>query len=333
MHHTSDLFGIEVPFKEAKIAILPMPWDVTTSYKSGTSAAPLAILEASLQMDLTVYGVQKPWQVAVHLLPLSRGWHQINQRTRALALPYISHMQRTSHLSASFLSLRDCVNGVCEGFYKSSKEEIKTLLKKGKVPAILGGEHSVALSTIECLVDTHNSIGILHIDAHMDLREAYMDLTYSHASLMYNVLSRCKNVSITQVGQRDFSPEELAFAKQHHVHLFEAHKLHEWKCQGKSWEECTECILSTLPKKVYISFDIDGLSVENALHTGTPVVGGLSFEEIDFLLRRLAKSGKKIVGFDLCEVVPSQNALDQTLAAQLLYRLCVYTSYSQQWLR
>jgi agmatinase len=103
--------------------------------------------------------------------------------------------------------------------------------------------------------------------------------------------------------------------------------LQEAAFNGVLWaQQCCD-IVAALPEKVYISFDIDGLTPDNCPHTGTPVPGGLTYNQAIFLLKTLAKSGRKIIGFDLCEVAPSeQNEWDANVGARVLFKLCAYAS-------
>jgi agmatinase len=97
----------------------------------------------------------------------------------------------------------------------------------------------------------------------------------------------------------------------------------EEKFQGMTWHEQCEQIIEQLPSNVYISFDIDGLTPDNCPTTGTPVPGGLSYQEAIYLLKLVAESGRKIVGFDLVEVAPAEEGeWDANVGARLLYKLC-----------
>jgi agmatinase len=193
---------------------------------------------------------------------------------------------------------------------------------------IVGGEHSVPLGLIRALHEQHNSFGILHIDAHADLRCAYEGFVYSHASVMYHA-GRMPGISLCQVGIRDYwSDEADLMGASEHIHCFSDQELRRKLFEGTDWNKLCRQIIDRLPDKVYISFDIDGLSPDNCPHTGTPVPGGLSFREADYLLHCLALSPKRIIGFDLCEVAPGKDSeWDANVGARMLYKLCCYTHF------
>jgi agmatinase len=140
---------------------------------------------------------------------------------------------------------------------------------------------------------------------------------------------------LVQVGIRDLSIAEAHLAQTDgRIHLHHANTLAERRFVGESWHNIVESALATLPHKVYVSFDIDGLEPHLCPNTGTPVPGGLQYLEATYLLNRLARSGRQIIGFDLCEVVPPLPAdgdWDANVGARVLWELCVHTSRSHGW--
>ncbi len=191
----------------------------------------------------------------------------------------------------------------------------------------MGGEHSTPLGLIEALNERHESFGILQIDAHADLREAYEGFDQSHASIMYNVLESCPNMKrLVQVGIRDISPSEVNLIKESEgrIRTFLDWDIKQRAFEGMSWGEQVKNIIDTLPQKVYISFDIDGLNPGLCPNTGTPVPGGFSLEEINYLFFTLMDSGREIIGFDLNEVSPGENdEWDANVGARALWNLVV----------
>jgi agmatinase len=169
--------------------------------------------------------------------------------------------------------------------------------------------------------------GILHFDAHMDLRAGYEGLNHSHASVMYNCFKDFENLkSITQVGVRDFCRDEWEFTQENRSNFFTFTDMENKKLlfRGESWAKRVKDIIETLPEKVWVSFDIDGLDPRFCPHTGTPVPGGLSYDQAVYLIRETRKSGRKILGFDLSEVSPSLEHTD-------LLRSSEPTQASEQW--
>ena len=150
---------------------------------------------------------------------------------------------------------------------------------------------------------------------------------------MYNVLENLPSVShLVSVGIRDFSSDEQTYAKEakKRVRVFYDAQLKEQKFSGITWKSQAENIVSELPEKVWISFDIDGLDPKFCPSTGTPVPGGLDFYEALFLFKTLVDSGRQIIGFDLCEVAPNaQSEWDANVGMRMLYQLAIWTIKSQ----
>ena len=196
-------------------------------------------------------------------------------------------------------------------------------LEAGKKVVLLGGDHSTPLGYLQALAERHDDFGILQIDAHMDLRESYEGFQYSHASIMHNALELPQVSKLFQVGLRDFSESEFNRAGQDpRIAQFTGRELHKNRFAGISWHEQCLRIVADLPAKVYISFDIDGLDPSLCPHTGTPVPGGLGFEETLYLLDQVVQSGREIIGADLVEVAPGEDEWDGNVGARILYRLC-----------
>jgi agmatinase len=176
--------------------------------------------------------------------------------------------------------------------------------------------------------------GILHVDAHSDTRDAYEGFVWSHASIMRNVLTQVPSVKrMVQVGIRDFCQQEYDFCREQGARLrvFYDDEIATAKLGGEHWHSICGRVIDSLPERVWISFDIDGLDPSLCPHTGTPVPGGLSFHEACFLLRTLARSGRRVLGFDVNEVAPGPpgDEWDANVGARLLYKLACWTFASQ----
>ena len=197
-------------------------------------------------------------------------------------------------------------------------------LDAGKMVGLLGGDHSTPLGYFRAQAKRHDSFGVLHIDAHKDLRIAYEGFTYSHASIMYNALKLPQLSSLVQVGIRDFCAEEkeVSDSEQNRVHVFTNAQLQRERFMGRTWAQQVEEIIAKLPQKVHISFDIDGLDPTLCPNTGTPVPGGLWFDEATYLLSELKRHGKTIIGFDLVEVAPGEDDWNGNVGARMLWHLC-----------
>jgi agmatinase len=193
---------------------------------------------------------------------------------------------------------------------------------KNKLVGLVGGDHSVPLGYLEALGEKHNNFGILQIDAHHDLRKSYEGFHFSHASIFFNALKINSVSKLVQVGIRDYCDEEVEIVQNEpgRITVFYDQQIKENQFNGLTWKEQCDSIIQELPDEVYISFDIDGLDPKLCPGTGTPVPGGLDFFEINFLLKKLVESGRKIIGFDVCEV--GQHVWDANVGARILYKLC-----------
>lgn len=329
-----NYFALPYSIEEAEVVLLSVPWDATVSYRAGTHRGPKAMIEASAQIDLYDSVVPKAWEVRIGTLPAIRGLAGKNRTARKAAEEVIAVWERGEEPNPYNPSL-SLVNEACGWLHQNVCRATREYLEKGKIVGIVGGEHSVPLGTIEALCDYYPSFGILHIDAHADLRRAYEGFRYSHASIMYHALTFSQVNSLVQVGVRDYCQDEASLIKTNNkIHCFTDEYLHRNLFEGETWKQLCMQVIEKLPPQVYISFDIDGLSPDLCPNTGTPVPGGLSFREADFLLYTLATSGKRIIGFDLCEVAPAHNnEWDANVGARILYKLCCYSHLSQNDIR
>ena len=191
----------------------------------------------------------------------------------------------------------------------------QSVSSKNKIPVILGGEHSITYGAVNGIfkgleLKNKNEIGILQIDAHADLREKYENEVHSHASVMY-LLSE-ENYKIAQCGVRALSKEEADNRRKFQITSYSVEEI-------KKGDELS--LPENFPKKIYISFDLDGLDPSIMPATGTPVPGGLGFNESLELIHKLIKD-REIVGFDVVELSPINGflAYDFT-AATLVYKI------------
>ncbi len=321
-----NFYGLPYSAEESDIVLVSVPWDVTTSYAAGTSQGPQAMLDASLQVDLFDESVPRAWEAGIGTLPIDENLYKLNSHARKIAEEVIGELEKGGD-GKDLKEKIDEVNAASCRLNEYVESVTSDLLSKGKTVGLIGGEHSVPFGYIKALAKKYDDFGVLHIDAHADLRNAYEGFEYSHASIMYNVLNKIPQVSkICQVAVRDFCSDESEIMNGGgKVVSFTDKKLHSMKFNGKSWDGICDEIISALPQRVYISFDIDGLSPELCPHTGTPVPGGMSFREADYLLEKLKDSGKTLIGFDLCEVAPGENdEWDANVGVRLLFKLCLY---------
>jgi agmatinase len=186
----------------------------------------------------------------------------------------------------------------------------------------------VPLGNLRAIAQHHPNFGILHIDAHADLREAYEGFEFSHASIMFNALKLPQLTKLVQVGIRDLSHDEVKLIRQSNgrVSAYYDPLLKQKLYGGVSWLEVCQQIVAELPQQVYISFDVDGLDPKLCPNTGTPVPGGLELEQTFCLFREVVHSGRQIIGFDVVEVGNAE--WDGNVGARIVYKLCNLMSLS-----
>ncbi len=324
---------IGLPFNEedAKVVLFSSPWDVTVSYGTGTATAPENILAASTQLDLFDPDVKDAWKMGLYMRPSDPDWKRRNQLLRTRASAYIEWLENgcPPNQAASMRDNLSQINDACDDFNKWLHAETTTLMNKGKIVGIVGGDHSTPLGYLHALAGRYEQFGILQIDAHMDLREAYEGFTYSHASIFYNVLKIPAVQSLVQVGIRDYCEEEVQGVADENgrVSVFYDDDIKTHLYKGSSYDQLCDNIMEKLPRDVYISFDIDGLSPSYCANTGTPVPGGLDYSQAIYLIKKVVKSGRKIIGFDLCEVAGLGHEWEGNVGARILYKLANLSNY------
>lgn len=321
-----NIFGFPVNEAEANIVIIPVPWDATASYGKGTSNGPQAVLDASTQLDFFHPQLPNAWNTKVFLTEISSEIKEINDQLCIDTEQYIAFLENGGTLKSNpaFKKIVDKVNEASKNLSENLKERVSELLNQKKLVAVLGGEHSTPLGLIQAINQHVDSFGILHIDAHADLREAYEDFEESHASIMFNVLKTCDKLEkLVQVGIRDIAHSEVLITQNDsRVKTFFDWDLKKQNFEGITWKEQVKQIIQELPSNIYISYDIDGLNPSLCPNTGTPVAGGFEIEQMNYLLFSLVEAGKKIIGFDLNEVSNGRNGdWDANVGARVLWNL------------
>ena len=301
---------------------MPVPWEATVSFGQGTANAPDAIRTSSHQLDVETFHYTKPYTAGICMLETDEELIKLSKKARKKAIKVIKAIENDNENKKALKFVNEASNKLNKSVYKESIKQ----LKKGRFVGIVGGDHSSPLGLIKALNETQNEkFGILHVDAHHDLREAYEGFKYSHASIFYNTMNECNNVSnLVQFGIRDYSSEEAqriqSYGNKGAV-LYDT-DMQQQLASGKSLEEVFNPYIEKLPKNVYLSIDIDGLEPLNCPNTGTPVPGGLRYSELEHLIFMLVKSDRNIIGFDLCEVGDSSDGWDANVGARVLYQLC-----------
>jgi len=328
-----NLFGLPFTPEEAEVVVVPVPWEVTVSYRAGTAQGPAAVHEASLQVDLYDPDLPDAWKLGLAMEEEDEAIAAASRKWRPKAADYIKWLEEGEPEEGRAAHAHVPAQVTVEGnkLIKWLKDKTGALLDAGKAVAVLGGDHSTPLGYIQALAERHEEFAILQIDAHCDLRPAYEGFQYSHASIMTNALQLPQVKKLVQVGIRDMSEQEaeVIATSNGRIAMFHQRFLSDEKFAKKSWKKVCGKIIAQLPPKVYISFDIDGLDPKLCPGTGTPVPGGLEFEEATYLIRSIARAGIQIIGCDLNEVAPGDTEWNGIVGARLLYQLCNWMAVSQ----
>jgi agmatinase len=318
----AGIYGLPHGPDDAAVHVLPVPFDATASYGKGAALGPAAVLRASAQVDLLDLLTGSPWKHGIWMAPIDDIVAAWNRAATAAV---------ERHDAAA-------VDGIMAELNAWVEERTEAALAAGKLVAVLGGDHSVPYGAIRAHAARSPGLGVLHVDAHADLRAAYEGYTWSHASILHNVVERLDGVAqVVQVGVRDLCDEELAaiHASQGRVRTIFDHELAEARFGGQDLVTVVRRSLEPLPEEVYVTFDVDGLDPTLCPGTGTPVPGGLSWHEAMLWLGELARSGRRIVGLDLNEVAPSpvadpeRDSWDAVIGARLLYRMIGFALVSR----
>lgn len=329
----SGIFGLPHGAAVAAVHVLPAPFDATASYRKGAWKGPAAILRASRQVDLFDLEHGRPYEAGIWMAPDDGGAIEaLNRRASPPADVVIEaggDVTGDARLEGALAEV-DALGARVNELVLARTLEV---YDRGALPALVGGDHSTPFGAIAAAARRHPGLGVLHFDAHADLRVAYEGFAWSHASIMDNVLRRIDGVArLVQVGVRDLCEEErdAIDASGGRVRTLYDRDWQRAKLERTDLRALVRSHLAHLPREVWISFDIDGLDPVLCPNTGTPVPGGLAWGETMLWLDELATSGRRVVGLDLNEVNPGPDwepahtlgdAWDAIVGARLLYRL------------
>jgi agmatinase len=313
------IFGLPCMPQQARIRLLGVPFEATCSYGGGTASGPAAILQASRQVDLLDPHFGPVWEAGICLDEISEPIAKLDTEACRLARRVIASGGPIDDALRAKAARVDALSAE-----RSRIVETWTLerLAENRVPGILGGDHSCPLGALRA-VDSQGAFSILHFDAHLDLRHAYEGFAESHASIMDNVLAQCPHLErLVQIGIRDFCGEEQERAAAQGERV-QVRYWRDWSrrlFEGEQFAALVREAVRRLSERVWISFDVDGLDPALCPGTGTPVPGGLGFDQAVYVLTQVVERGHTVIGFDLCEVGSSE--WDGNVGARLLYKLC-----------
>jgi agmatinase len=313
------IFGLPCAPHEARIRLLGVPFEATCSYGGGTAGGPAAILQASRQVDLLDPHFGPVWEAGICLDEISDPIARLDAEARTLAQAVIAS---GGPIDDGLRAKAARVDALSAERSRIVEAWTRQRLAEGCVPGIVGGDHSCPLGALRA-AGAHGAFSILHFDAHLDLRHAYEGFAESHASIMDNVLEQCPRLErLVQVGIRDFCGEERerAVSQGERVQVCYWREWSRRLFEGEAFAALAREAIDRLTDRVWISFDVDGLDPALCPGTGTPVPGGLGFDQAVYVLSQVVARGRTVIGFDLCEVGGSE--WDGNVGARLLYKLC-----------
>ena len=322
----SGIYGLPHGSEESKIILIPVEWELTTSYNKGTVDGPAAIMEASMQVDLCHHDYPNLWRSGIWMDEFPQDLRALHDNISSLSDKIIAAVESgdADENPQKYQGYYHEIEQATEKMNAWLKDRIRYWKSQGKIVGLVGGDHSIPLAYHQYFSEEGTSYGILHADAHLDLREAFEGFRYSHASIFRNTLQFDNVKKLVQTGIRDYCHQEKEFVRQSNgrIKVFFDRDVRRRLFEGDNWKTIVDEMIEELPEKVYISIDIDALDPKLCPSTGTPVPGGMEYEELAYLLNRIKESGKDIIGFDLCEVSPGENDWDGNVGARMLFHLC-----------
>jgi agmatinase len=269
---------------EPKAAILPIPYDLTTSYQPGARRGPIAILEASTHLE--TYDEELDWETCADV--------------GIVTLPAV--VPDTSGPGPTMQRIERAARAVVE---------------QGVFLIGLGGEHSVSAPLVRTVRKRHPHLGVLQLDAHADLRDSFEGSRDNHACVMHRILD--DGVPIAQVGIRSLTAEERQL-----IHEREICTVFAAEAMGPAPERWIERVVAALPDEVYVTVDLDGFDPSIMPATGTPEPGGLDWYRATALLRAVAERRRIVGFDVVELAPIPGNVAPDFLAAKLVYRLLGY---------
>ena len=311
----SGWYGCET--QAGSLAVIEVPFDATSSYHRVAADAPQALKEASHQVELTLIDGRCPADLGL-----------VAQR---LELEELNHQARAAmdQLRGGSNSAAKTVDGLASTVDHALSNALSDQWAQQRQTLVIGGDHGSTFAAMDTAKTVYPDLGILHMDAHADLRDAYEGVICSHASVMYRLKSKHPGLRLVQVGLRDLGHhEQQQIHSDPEIIAFFDEALVQQEFLGMPWAEQARAIIEALPQNVWISLDIDALDPSLCPHTGTPVPGGLSYYQTVDLIDRIASSGRTLIGADLSEV--AAHPFDALIGARLAYRLLAALSKTKK---
>ena len=268
-------------FERARFVVIQAPFAATVTYGGGAEKGPRAIWDASQQVEL------------------------------------FDEMFGREHITEHGVCTLKALNTKCDGAEINCRiyEVARQVVAAGKIPILVGGEHTVSFGAVKACWEKYPDLSCLHIDAHSDLRDEYHGSKFNHATAAARINELC---SIVQAGIRSREQYEPGHPDRP-VHVYHAFQYRD----SGTWQD--EAV-SRLSRNVYLTIDVDGFDPSVFPATGTPEPGGLSWYTGLDLIERACKT-RNIVGFDIVEVAPvKESHQTEFAAARLMSRIIAFVS-------
>ncbi len=280
--HFGDEEVPDVGWEKARIVILPLCYEAAPSYGAGAGQGPYHILDASVQLE----NIDEETLIE---------WRLLDIHTHAPVVPDPDPEQAVSQM----------------------KQAAENILKEKKFLLALGGDHAASIGPISAAADLYPDLGILQVDAHLDLRNEWNGSRYNHACTMRRAAAD-GNLPVVQVGIRSFSKEEYDFLPKGNFTTLFAHELDK---QDHDW---IQKAVNALPDAVYLTIDLDGLDPSVVPGTGTPEPGGLSYRQLIELIRAVGQA-KTVIAADITELAKVEGSrVSEFTAAKIATKIFIH---------
>lgn len=282
-------------YDTAKVVILPIPYEATTTYRKGCQHGPDAILTASQQLEC--YDEELDWEVA-----------------QEIGIYTAEHIADTRQGNVS-----------AETMLQTVQDAIVRLHQDGKFVISLGGEHSITAGVVAGYRQQYPNepFTVVQIDAHGDLRYEYEDSIHNHACVMRRIVEM--GLPTVQIGIRSICKEESELIKDRNLTVFRAREM----AAQPDWID--RAVLSIPTQKVFLTIDLDGLDPTLIPGVGTPEPGGLNWYSLIAFLRQVIET-REVIGCDVMELAPvTDSVVSEFTAAKLIYKLIGYQAIARGW--
>jgi len=286
---------VAATYDNAKVVILPIPYEATTTYRRGCEHGPDAILNASQQVEYYDEELDRElWEVGLYT-------HDAIADTR--------NAQKVSS----------------EAMLRVTQETVYKLVSDGKFVISLGGEHSITTGVVEAYrqVNSGEAFTVVQVDAHGDLRHEYEGSIHNHACVMRRVVDM--GLPTLQVGIRSICKEEADLIKEKQLPVFRAREI----VAQPDWID--RALASIKTEMVFITIDLDGIDPTLIPGVGTPEPGGLNWYNLLTFIQRIF-AAHDVIGCDVMELAPiTDSVVSEFTAAKLVYKLIGYHAIAQGW--